>query len=79
MQFNFNRYMERRHIEGPNGSVQCTGVTATRALYEATVRREVCGAASYFCFHHVLPRPWCLPFPSATAACVFLCPQAAQL
>jgi hypothetical protein len=41
VQFNFNRYMERRHIEGPNGSVQCTGVTATRALYEATVRREV--------------------------------------
>jgi hypothetical protein len=59
VQFNFNRYMERRRIEGPNGSVQCTGVTATRALYEATVRREVGSAASCF----LLPSD--LRFPAA--------------
>ena len=33
--------MHRRHVDGPNGTGQCTGVTATRALYESTVRREV--------------------------------------
>ena len=76
VQFNFNRYMERRHIEGPNGSVQCTGVTATRALYEATVRREVGSAASCF----LLPFPlYCplLPAPCPLPNCCAWLPMSA--
>ena len=68
VQYNFHRYMHRRHIEGPNGSHQATGVTATRALYEATVRREV----RSFWYIILLPAPTtCCQLSAPVAAAPF--------